>query len=340
MPKKNASVKLLLQKMGQHFSSLPLPVTTLDDEPIERVHTKGDCCMAVGVSGRCFVWGDLRKGLSLLSSLDHAETPVRCRPLEAMNFSEICLSSGTAVGIGSSVLLTVTFPEQEADDDEPMADIKKKKQQLHLFAVPCIDGELVENEGTLARLLQGGAGRGNDGFTVGLLNEYQLPWVERAPAKYPTFASRIRFGKAEDSGEDKDEGEEDDVSLEEEQSPVRGEDSEDGEEEQKDKESDEDEDGSEREAEPVDGQGPAVATVKKKATQKEKAKAHNMKERREKDTHVFTTRLNQEKTYFKGFAAKFEGIAEMESAEEQSVRLDTVPDEEQVVEVPLKVPSK
>jgi hypothetical protein len=30
----------------------------------------------------------------------------------------------------------------------------------------------------------------------------------------------------------------------------------------------------------------------------------------------------------------------MESAEEQSVRLDTVPDEEQVVEVPLKVPSK
>lgn len=46
-------------------------------------------------------------------------------------------------------------------------------------------------------------------------------------------------------------------------------------------------------------------------------------EKREKETHLFTNRLNQEKSYFKGFAGKYEGIAEAEALDEQSVRQDT-----------------
>jgi hypothetical protein len=38
-----------------------------------------------------------------------------------MNFSDICLTGTSAVGIGSSVLLTITFPEVVINtfDDEP-----------------------------------------------------------------------------------------------------------------------------------------------------------------------------------------------------------------------------
>jgi len=39
-------------------------------------------------------------------------------------------------------------------------------------------------------------------------------------------------------------------------------------------------------------------------------------ERREKETHLFANRLNQEKSYFKGFAGKYEGIAEADSMDE------------------------
>jgi len=37
--------------------------------------------------------------------------------------------------------------------------------------------------------------------------------------------------------------------------------------------------------------------------------------------------LNQEKSYFKGFTLKFKGIAEAESEQEQSVRMDSIPNE-------------
>ena len=43
---------------------------------------------------------------------------------------------------------------------------------------------------------------------------------------------------------------------------------------------------------------------------------------------MFALRLNQEKSYFKGFTSKFQGIAEAESEAEQSVRLDAPPSTE------------
>lgn len=38
---------------------------------------------------------------------------------------------------------------------------------------------------------------------------------------------------------------------------------------------------------------------------------------------MFVNRLNQEKSFFKGFSTRFEGIAEAESMDEQSERQDT-----------------
>jgi hypothetical protein len=48
---------------------------------------------------------------------------------------------------------------------------------------------------------------------------------------------------------------------------------------------------------------------KKKKADKKKAKERipevSTKEKREKETHMFALRLNQEKSYFKGFTSKF-----------------------------------
>jgi hypothetical protein len=45
---------------------------------------------------------------------------------------------------------------------------------VSLFAIPCIDGLLVENEGTLARLLNSKTGIIDcaDGFTVGIIDDF------------------------------------------------------------------------------------------------------------------------------------------------------------------------
>jgi hypothetical protein len=43
-----------------------------------------------------------------------------------------------------------------------------------MFAIPCIDGTLIENEGTLARFLNNklSSAASADGFTVGLMNDF------------------------------------------------------------------------------------------------------------------------------------------------------------------------
>ena len=66
--------------------------------------------------------------------------------------------------------------------------------------------------------------------------------------------------------------------------------------------------------------------MKKKQVKKVKGKivikspSMSLKEKRDVETHQFTQRLNQQKSYFEGFAGRFEGIAEAESHDEQSVR--------------------
>jgi len=63
--KKNANINLMLTKQNQFYSSLPLPVSGFEEEQIDRVYTQANTCYAVGVSGRCYTWGDLSHGMSL-----------------------------------------------------------------------------------------------------------------------------------------------------------------------------------------------------------------------------------------------------------------------------------
>lgn len=120
MIKRDANINLLLTKDGQYFSSLPLPVSGFEEEQIDRVYTKMNTVYAVGVSGRCYTWGDLRHGLSLNPSMSRSETPIRCKTLEAMNFSDITFSEQAAVGIGSSIQLHFSFPDIPGpEDDDP-----------------------------------------------------------------------------------------------------------------------------------------------------------------------------------------------------------------------------
>ena len=70
-----------------------------------------------------------------------------------------------------------------------------------------IDGSLVENEGTLARLINAKlcSIAAPEGFTVGLLNDFQVPWVEQAGTRYPLYTQTFKFGRGRDDPES-DEG--------------------------------------------------------------------------------------------------------------------------------------
>jgi hypothetical protein len=74
-----------------------------------------------------------------------------------------------------------------------------------MFAIPCIDGKLIENEGTLARFLNNkfSSAASKDGFTVALLNDFQIPWVEKSSSKYPLYPITIKLEPtADDAPED------------------------------------------------------------------------------------------------------------------------------------------
>ena len=74
--------------------------------------------------------------------------------------------------------LSFTFPDISGPDDEdyppPKMEQPKGDQHLTMHAIPVIDGSLIENEGTLARLINCKLSTmaGSDGFSVGLLNDY------------------------------------------------------------------------------------------------------------------------------------------------------------------------
>ncbi len=85
-----------------------------------------------------------------------SDIPIRSKALEAMNFSEISLSGTSAVGIGSSIEITFTFPDpliQSRREDEVEETSKDVITSVKMYAIPCIDGHLIENEGTLARII-------------------------------------------------------------------------------------------------------------------------------------------------------------------------------------------
>lgn len=132
--------------------------------------------------------------MSLQQAVSQSDIPIRCKTLESMNFTDISIAGTAAVGIGSSVQLTFTFPEIAAgsrEDDDHLETIQLtdqkdgaptsthfdkvgKTSQVSMYAIPCIDGTLIENEGTLARFLNNKmtlAGSA-EGFTVGLMNDF------------------------------------------------------------------------------------------------------------------------------------------------------------------------
>ena len=85
-----------------------------------------------------------------------------------MNFLDIALTDDSAVAISSSVVLNFTFPEKilKSDkngyatgslDDSFTADSENNKDTksvvIQVHAVPCIDGQLVDQESTLSDFL-------------------------------------------------------------------------------------------------------------------------------------------------------------------------------------------
>jgi hypothetical protein len=90
---------------------------------VDRVYTKANMCYCVCDNGETYMWGDLSKGLSLESSFHQADMPVRSQKLEAYNFSEIVLTEESAIGIGSSVILTFAFPDYNPAPEKKKFDI-------------------------------------------------------------------------------------------------------------------------------------------------------------------------------------------------------------------------
>ena len=85
---------------------------------IDRIFTKANTCYAICDNGETYIWGNLSNGLSLEAGFHQSDLPVRSKRLEAFNFSDIALTEDSAVAIGSSVLLTFTFPEAVTDQKQ------------------------------------------------------------------------------------------------------------------------------------------------------------------------------------------------------------------------------
>jgi len=146
----------------------------------------------------------------------------------------------------------------------------------------------------------------NEGFTVGLINDFQVPWVEKGTNKYPLYTVTVKFASGDeaevaegDYGAEEEGNEEENQATEEEDKESNDDDDEEAD-VAKDKESAKSDSGSEK------GQ----PTIKEKKQDK-KAKSSkkpvvrssglSTQEKREKETHKFTSKLNQDKNYFKGF---------------------------------------
>lgn len=170
-----------------------------------------------------------------------------------------------------------------------------------MYAIPCIDGTLVENEGTLARLINSKfcSLAAAEGFTVGIINDFQVPWVERTGTKYPLYPSTLKLTKTKDDDDGYgDEGDPDDEAMSQDNSDDdKGDDDDDDDEEGRGDNSDADNfsesHGSDSDESPVKRN---EASKKKKDKGKSKlpirSPSMTLVEKREKDTHLFTNRLN------------------------------------------------
>lgn len=100
-------------------------------------------------------------------------------------------------------------PEQAIDSEQlkPDLDLSSKPEtaegpQVTLYAIPCIDGRLVKNEGVLFSIFHNKFSQNQDGFTVQVLNDFDIPWVEWKNAKYPMYTRTLNLAKREQDDAD------------------------------------------------------------------------------------------------------------------------------------------
>jgi hypothetical protein len=85
--------------------------------------------------------------------------------------------------------------------------------QVSVHAIPVFDGQLVQNEISLHTMFDLDALKSTGslpvnkrfGSTVALLNEYDIPWVELAGVRYPTYRTTLKIKRQKAGGAEQDE---------------------------------------------------------------------------------------------------------------------------------------
>lgn len=97
----------------------------------------------------------------------------------------------------------------------------------------------------------------NEGFTVGLINDFQVPWVEKGTNKYPIYTVTVKFASGDeaevaegDYGAEEEANEEENEASEEEDKESNDDDDEEAD-AAKDKESAKSDSGSEKKGQPT-----------------------------------------------------------------------------------------
>ena len=219
----------VLSKNNIQYAPCPIRVEALNEKRIERLYSKNSLCYAYSAKGKIFTWGFMPKGLSLECYDMTVDLPEKNKKLAGFSFRDITLSEDSATAISRSVLLTFTIPDiedQQEDDESSQLQYSRsmtKKNQLgddqetviSIHAIPVYDGSLVKSENDLAEYLQD-----NGDLTVELVNDFELPWIQRKASNYPKYKNTRKKKPAdgeEDSAEEIDENEEEDQAEDEEE---------------------------------------------------------------------------------------------------------------------------
>lgn len=112
-------------------------------------------------------------------------------------------------------------PQTEKTDNESVSNI-----QISVHAIPVFDGELIASEEDLAGFFAGDDDKSASshyfGATCGLLNEFDVPWVERQGLKYPIYRRTLKFPERQkrdsEASEEEDRDEDDDMELDDDES--------------------------------------------------------------------------------------------------------------------------
>jgi hypothetical protein len=133
----------------------------------------------------------------------------------------VALTDDTAIGISRSVLLTFSFPDSNT---KPIASptsgidsgsVTSQRElmsmiKVEVHAIPVLDGDLIKDEEDLAQIFESTdefqSSSGVNGVECGLLNEFDIPWVERSGIKYPIYKKTITLKETSKFEETKDDG--------------------------------------------------------------------------------------------------------------------------------------